>query len=55
MSFALFLFLLLSVTGVVWLLDKYFLRRRRAGDARQPWSGANGSERSVRHGGIAGA
>jgi signal peptidase I len=37
MSFALFLFLLLTVTGLVWLLDKYVLRRRRAADARQPW------------------
>ncbi|MFY9317259.1 MAG: signal peptidase I [Burkholderiales bacterium] len=37
MSFALFLFLLLAVTGVVWLLDKYFLRARRAKEAKQPW------------------
>jgi len=37
MSFALFLFLLLAVTGLVWLLDKYFLRSRRQKDARQPW------------------
>ena len=37
MSFALFLFLLLAVTGLVWLFDRYFLRKRRAGDAKQPW------------------
>src|SRR3954464_8084389 len=37
MSFALFLLLLLVVTGLVWLLDKYVLRRRGAKDAKQPW------------------
>src|SRR5436190_1593664 len=37
MSFALFLFLLLATTGVVWLFDKYFLRKHRAGGAAQPW------------------
>jgi signal peptidase I len=37
MSFALFLLLLLVVTGLVWLLDKYFLRSKRAKDAKQPW------------------
>ena len=37
MSFALFLFLLLAVTGAVWLVDKYALRRRRGPEARQPW------------------
>jgi signal peptidase I len=37
MNFALFLFILLVVTGAVWLLDKYALRRRRGADARQPW------------------
>jgi len=36
-NFALFLFLLLSVTGLVWLVDKVFLRKRRAGQAGQPW------------------
>jgi signal peptidase I len=36
-SFALFLFLLLAVTGVVWLFDKYFLRKKRAQSAKQPW------------------
>jgi len=37
MNFALFLFLLLAVTGAVWLLDKYLLRSRRRKDAKQPW------------------
>jgi signal peptidase I len=37
MSFALFLFLLLVVTGLVWLLDKHVLRRRRAAGAKEPW------------------
>src|SRR6476646_1468080 len=37
MSFALFLLLLLVVTGLVWLLDKLVLRKRRRKDDRQPW------------------
>jgi signal peptidase I len=37
LSFAAFLLLLLVVTGLVWLLDKYFLRGRRFRDAKQPW------------------
>jgi len=36
-SFALFLLLLLVVTGLVWLLDKYVLRNKRAKEAKQPW------------------
>ena len=36
-GFAGFLLLLLVVTGAVWLLDKQFLRKRRAAEARQPW------------------
>jgi len=36
-SFALFLFLLLAVTGLVWLLERYFLREKRSKDAKQPW------------------
>jgi signal peptidase I len=36
-SFALFLFLLLVVTGLVWLLDKYLLRKGRSQAAKQPW------------------
>jgi len=37
LSFALFLFLLLVVTGVVWALEALWLRRRRPAGARQPW------------------
>jgi signal peptidase I len=37
LNFALFLLILLIVTGAVWLLDKYWLRRTRGRDARQPW------------------
>jgi len=37
MSFALFLLLLLVVTGAVWLLDKHALRKRRAQGAKEPW------------------
>ncbi len=37
MSFALFLLILLLVTGAVWLLDKYLLRKRRAAGAKEPW------------------
>jgi signal peptidase I len=37
MSFALFLLLLLVVTGLVWLVDKFVLRKRRRKDDRQPW------------------
>jgi len=36
-SFALFLFLLLAVTGLVWFFDRYYLRNRRPEDAKQPW------------------
>ena len=37
MSFALFLLLLLVVTGLVWLLDRLVLRNKRAKDSKQPW------------------
>jgi len=37
LNFALFLFLLLALTGAVWALDAGVLRRRRPSDARQPW------------------
>ncbi len=37
MNFALFLLILLLVTGGVWLLDKAWLRKRRAREAKQPW------------------
>jgi len=37
MNFALFLLILLLVTGAVWLLDKFVLRNGRPKDAKQPW------------------
>ena len=37
MSFALFLFLLLAITGLVWFLDKFVLRKSRNEKAKQPW------------------
>ena len=37
MSFALFLLTLLVVTGLVWLLDKFVLRKSRTRKAKQPW------------------
>ena len=37
MSFALFLFLLLVVTGSVWLLELLVFRKRRQEKAKQPW------------------
>jgi signal peptidase I len=37
MSFALFLLILLVVTGLVWLFDKYYLRKHRRKGDRQPW------------------
>jgi len=37
LNFALFLLILLVATGLVWLLDKYFLRRRRSKEDKQPW------------------
>jgi len=37
LSFALFLFLLLAVTGLVWLLEIAFLRKHRPKDAKEPW------------------
>jgi len=36
-SFALFLLTLLVVTGLVWLLDRFVLGKRRGADAKQPW------------------
>jgi signal peptidase I len=36
-SFALFLFTLLVVTGAVWAVEAGWLRRRRAAGAKQPW------------------
>jgi signal peptidase I len=37
LSFALFLLLLLVVTGAVWALEAAWLRRRRPAGAKQPW------------------
>jgi len=37
MNFALFLLLLLLVTGLVWLVDILWLKKRRAQDAKLPW------------------
>ena len=37
MNFALFLFSLLVVTGAVWLLDHFVLKRKRAAGAPDPW------------------
>jgi len=37
LNFALFLLILLLVTGGVWALDAAWLRRSRAKDAKQPW------------------
>ena len=37
MNFALFLLTLLVVTGLVWLLDKFVLRKRRPAEAKMPW------------------
>lgn len=37
MNFALILFLLLVATGVVWLLDHYWLRHRRGAGRPEPW------------------
>ena len=37
MNFALIMFVLLVVTGGVWLLDHYVLRRQRDAQAREPW------------------
>ena len=37
MNFALFLLILLLVTGAVWLLDVAVLRKGRSAEAKQPW------------------
>jgi len=36
-DFALFIFLLLVVTGLIWLLDHFVLRRHRAPGVSEPW------------------
>src|SRR5690606_1311525 len=37
MNFALFLFLLLVLTGAVTAIDRFWLRKRRAPESRVPW------------------
>ena len=37
MTFALILFVLLVLTGAIWLLDRFWLRRQRGESAGQPW------------------
>jgi signal peptidase I len=37
MDFALIMFVLLVITGGVWLLDKFILRPKRAADGKEPW------------------
>ena len=37
MTFALILFLLLLVTGMIWLLDRFMLRAKRQPGANEPW------------------
>jgi signal peptidase I len=37
MNFALIMFLLLLLTGAIWLLDHFWLARRRPADAPEPW------------------
>jgi signal peptidase I len=37
MNFALLMLILLLVTGAIWLLDHFVLRKRRAPGAREPW------------------
>ena len=37
MNFALILFCLLIVSGAIWVVDAFFLRKGRASDAKDPW------------------
>lgn len=37
MNFALILFLLLLLSGVLWIIDRFFARKHRAADAPPPW------------------
>ena len=37
MNFALILFVLLIVTGIIWTVDVAFLKKHRAADAKDPW------------------
>lgn len=37
MNFALILFVLLVITGLVWCADRFYFRRQRAPDGPEPW------------------
>ncbi len=37
MTFALIMFVLLLLTGAIWLLDRFVLRAKRATEAKEPW------------------
>lgn len=37
MNFALILFCLLAISGVIWVADIFFLRKLRTADAKDPW------------------
>lgn len=37
MNFALILFVLLVITGVLWLVDKFYARKKRGEGVRDPW------------------
>ncbi len=37
MNFALILFILVVITGAIWFLDHFWLKKRRAADASDPW------------------
>ena len=37
MTFALILFSLLVLTGVIWLMDRFMLRTRRPAGVSEPW------------------
>ena len=37
MNFALLMLTLLSLTGAIWLLDHFWLRKRRQSSAKEPW------------------
>ena len=37
MDFALIMFVLLLITGVIWLIDHYVLASKRGSDVAEPW------------------
>ena len=37
MNFALILFVLVMITGLIWMLDHFWLRKLRPADAKDPW------------------